>query len=71
MFAKYSNSVSWAVFKTVEWKWVAQLNHWQEDIGNKLPAFGPCLAQSNNQEEISDESSEGPKRFDRVDYLCF
>lgn len=37
----------------------------------KLPAFGPCLAQCINQEEMSDKSSEGPKRFDRVDNLCF
>lgn len=48
----------------------ADVNHSQEHTENKLPAFGPCLAQSNNQEEMSDKSSQGPKRFDRVDYLC-
>lgn len=34
----------------------------------KLPAFGPCLAQSINQEEMSDKSMGGC--FDRVEILC-
>lgn len=42
----------------------------KEHTENKLPDFGPCLSQSINQEEMSDKSSEGPIRFDRVDYLC-
>lgn len=42
----------------------------QKNIQKKLPAFGPGLAQSINQEEMSDKSSEGPIRFDRVDNLC-
>lgn len=45
--------------------------HSKEDTGKELPTFGPRLAQSINQEEMSDKSSEGPKRFDRVDNLCF
>lgn len=32
----------------------------QKNIQKRLPAFGPGLAQSNNQEEMSDKSSEGP-----------
>lgn len=36
----------------------------------ELPDFGRCLSQSINQAEMSDISSEGPIRFDRVDNLC-
>lgn len=58
-------------YMTVNCTRIAQVSHSEEYTEKKrLPASGPCLAQSINQEEMSDKSSEGPKRFDRVDNLC-
>lgn len=57
-------------YMTVNCTQIAQVSHSEEYTKKRLPALGPCLAQSINQEEMSDKSSEGPKRFDRVDNLC-